>query len=99
MTDLTEMKEGNFVLSRIDITCDCKNEIRGRMMIGRRAKTDLTEMWKDRDVSIATKKRMVQVLIVPVVMYAYESWDKEKLFFPGVVMEKNSGNYVDWASY
>src|ERR1700733_3650603 len=45
---------------------------------GRRkmAMNGLSKIWKDKHVSVETKKRLVRALIFPVVMYGCESWTK-----------------------
>src|ERR1700733_4733779 len=36
----------------------------------------LSKIWKDKHVSVETKKRLVRALIFPVGMYGCESWTK-----------------------
>ena len=42
--------------------------VKGRKMIGRTVMRGLTKIWKDREVSMANKKRMVEVLIFTVLL-------------------------------
>ena len=52
---------------------DCSQEIR-RLVLGRAATSKLTIVWRDKHVSIGTKARLVNALVLSVVMYGYETW-------------------------
>ena len=51
-------------------------EIKRRITLGKTAMNGLSKIWKDKHVSVETKKRLVRALIFPVVMYGCESWTK-----------------------
>ena len=57
---------------------DCKAEITCRMALGRVAITGLNQIWKDRDISVMTKARMIMTLVFPVTTYGCESWTLRK---------------------
>ena len=40
--------------------------------------TDLDSIFKSRDISLATKVRLVKAMVFPVVMYGCESWTVKK---------------------
>ena len=52
----------------------CSKEIKRRLALGRVALRKLDKIWKSNDVSIGTKRRLVQALVFPVVMYGAETW-------------------------
>ena len=41
--------------------------------------TNLDSIFKSRDITFATKVRLVKAMVFPVVMYGYESWTKKKV--------------------
>ena len=41
--------------------------------------TNLDNILKSRDITLATKVRLVKAVVFPVVMYGCESWTKRKL--------------------
>ena len=52
---------------------DCSHEIKGHLLLGRKAITNLDSLLKSRDVTLLTNILMVKALIFPVIMYGYES--------------------------
>ena len=52
--------------------------IKGGLILGRKAMTNLDSILKSRDISLPTKVRPVQALVFPVVMYGCESWTIKK---------------------
>ena len=44
------------------------------MAIGKAAMNGLGKIWKDKHVSMDTKKRLVWALIIPTVTYGSETW-------------------------
>ena len=53
-------------------------EFARRFAMGRAAMGGLTKIWKDRDLSIAMKSKLVQVLIFPVAIFGCETWTVNK---------------------
>ena len=51
----------------------CKGDILRRLPLGRAAMTGLNKLWKDTDITITTKCRIVNALVFPVVLYRCES--------------------------
>ena len=63
--------------SKITADGDCSHEIRRRLLLGRKAMTNLNSVLKSRHYS-ADKVRMVKATLFPVVTYGYESWTIKK---------------------
>ena len=53
-------------------------EIKRHLLLRRKAMTNLDSILKIRDITLATKVRLVKALVFPVVMYGCESWTVEK---------------------
>ena len=79
----------DFVFGGFRITADgeCSHEIKRRLLLGRKAMTNLDSILKSRDVTLPTKIHLVKVMVFPVVMYGYESWTKDLMLLNGVVGE------------
>ena len=67
-----------FGVSKITADGDCCHEIKGRLLIGKKAMTDLDSILKSRDIILPTKVRLVKAMVFPVVMYGCESWTVKK---------------------
>ena len=59
-------------VSKIPADGDCSHEIKRRLLLGRRAMTNLDSIRKSRDITSLTKVRLVKAMIFPVVMYGYK---------------------------
>ena len=59
--------------SKITADGDYSHEIKGHLLLGRKAMTNLDSILKSRDITLPTKVRLV-----PVVMYECESWTIKK---------------------
>ena len=70
----------DFILGGSKITADgdCSHEIKRRLLLGRKAMTNLDSIFKSRDITLPTKVRLVKAMIFPVVMYGCESWTIKK---------------------
>ena len=64
-----------FVGSRI--TAD-GHEIKRRLLLRRKVMTNLDSIFKNRDITLPTKVRLVKAMVFPVVMYGCESWTVKK---------------------
>ena len=67
-----------FLRSKITADGDCSHEIKRRLLLGRKAMTDLDSILKSRDITLPTKVRLVKAMVLPVVMYGCESWTVKK---------------------
>ena len=54
------------------------HEIKRRLLLGRKAMTNLAHILKSRDITLPTKVHLVKVMVFPVVMYGSESWTVKK---------------------
>ena len=70
----------DFILGGSKITADgdCSHEIKRRLLLGRKVKTNLDSILKSRDITLPTKVHLVKAMIFPVVMYGCESWTVKK---------------------
>ena len=64
--------------SKITADGDCSHEIKRRLLLGRKARTNLDRVLKSRGITLLTKVRIVRALVFPVVMYECESWTINK---------------------
>uniref|UniRef100_A0AC11DHB6 Uncharacterized protein n=1 Tax=Ovis aries TaxID=9940 RepID=A0AC11DHB6_SHEEP len=62
-----------FLGSRITADDACSHEIKRRLLLGRKAMTNLDSMLKSTDISLSIKVRLVKAIVFPVVMYGCES--------------------------
>ena len=67
-----------FVGSKITADGDCSHEIKRRLLLGRKAMTNLDSILKSRDITLPTKVHLVKAMVFPVVMYGCESWTVKK---------------------
>ena len=63
-----------FLGSKITADGDCSREIKRRLLLGRKAMTNLDSILKSRDITLSTNVHLVKAMIFPVVMYGCESW-------------------------
>ena len=70
----------DFILGGSKITADgdCSHEIRRRLLLGRKAMTNLDSILKSRDITLLTKLHLDKAMIFPVIMYGCESWTIKK---------------------
>ena len=70
----------DFILGGSKITADgdCSHEIKRRLLLGRKAMTNLDSIFKSRDITLPTKVRLVKAMVFPGVMYGCESWTVKK---------------------
>ena len=66
-----------FLGSKIIVGGDCSHEIR-RLLLGRKAMTNLDSVLKSRDVTLSTKVCIVKAMVFPVVTYGCEGWSVKK---------------------
>ena len=67
-----------FLGSKITADGDCSHEIRRCLLLGRKVMTDLDSIFKNRDITLSTKVRLVKAMVFPVAMYGCESWTIKK---------------------
>ena len=60
--------------SQITADGDCSHEIKRRLLLGRKAMTNLDSIFKSRDITLPTKVCLVKAMVFSMVMYGCESW-------------------------
>ena len=65
-----------FIFGGVKITADgdCSQEIKRRLLLGRKVMANLDSILKSRDITLPTKVHLVKAMVFPVVMYRYEIW-------------------------
>ena len=71
----------DFLLRGFRITADgnCSHEIQRRLLLGRKAMTELDSILKRRGITFLTKVHLVKAMVFLVVMYGCESWAIKKV--------------------
>ena len=67
-----------FLGSKITADGDWSHEIKRRLILGRKAMTNLDSILKSRDITLLTKVCIVKAKVFPVVIYGSESWTVKK---------------------
>ena len=67
-----------FLGSKITADGDSSHEIIKRLLLGRKAMTNLDSISKSRDITLSTKVHLVKAMVFLVVMYRCESWNIKK---------------------
>ena len=70
----------DFILGGSKITADgnCNHEIKRRLLLRRKAMTNLDSILKSRDIALSTKVCLVKAMVFPVIVYGCESWTVKK---------------------
>ena len=58
--------------SKIPAEGDCSHEIKRRLLLGRKAMTNLDSVLKSRDITLPTKVQLVKAVVFPAVMFGCE---------------------------
>ena len=75
METLTDLIFGG---SQITVDGDWSYEIKRRLLLGRKAMTNIDSILKSRDITLPTKTHLVKAMVLPAVMYGCESWTVKK---------------------
>ena len=67
-----------FLGSKIIADDDCHHKIKRRLLLGKKAMTNLDSILKSRDITLPTKVCLVKAMVFPVVMCGCESWTIKK---------------------
>ena len=73
-----------FLGSKIIADGDRSHEIKRRLLLGRKAMTNLDSVLKSRDITLLTKVHIVRAMVFPEVMYGCESWIIKKTECPRI---------------
>ena len=73
----------DFIFLGSKITADgvCSHGIKGRLLLGIKAMTNLDNVLKSRGITLPTKVCLVKIMVFPVVTYRCESWTIKKAEF------------------
>ena len=64
--------------SKVTADGEGRHEIKRRLILGRKARTNLDSILKSRDITLLTKVHLVKAVVFPEVMYRCESWTIKK---------------------
>ena len=64
--------------SKITADGDCSHEIKRRLLLGRKAMTNLESILKSRDITFPTNVCLVTAMVFPIVMHGGECWTIKK---------------------
>ena len=67
-----------FLGFQITAVGECSHEIKRRLLLGRKAMTNLDGILKSRDITLLTNIHIFEAMVFPVVMYGCESWTLKK---------------------
>ena len=67
-----------FLCSKITADDDCSHEIKRRLLLERKAITNLDIILKSRDITLPTEVYLDKAMVFPVIMYGCESWTVKK---------------------
>ena len=89
-----------FLGSTITGDSDCSHEMKGHLLLGRKAMVNLDRVLKIRDITLPTKVPIVKDIVFPIVMYGWElyhkeSWELKNWCFRTVLLEKNLESPLD----
>ena len=62
-----------FLGSKITADGDCSHEFKRRLLLGRKVMTNLDNILKSRDITLAIKVHLAKAMVFPIVMYGCES--------------------------
>ena len=87
-----------FLGSKITVDGDCSHEIERCLLPGRKAMTNLDNIFKSRDITLLTKVGIVKAMVFLVVMYRWdhnEGWVLKNWCFQTVVLKKTLESPLD----
>ena len=87
-----------FLGSKITADGDCSHEVKRRLLLGRKAMTNLDSILKSGDITLPTKVHLVKAMVFPVVMYGCESWTIRKLSAEELMLLNCGGGEDSWES-
>ena len=67
-----------FLGSKITADGDGSHKIKRRLLLGRKAMTNLDSILKSRDITLPTKVLLVKAMVFPIVINGCESWTIKK---------------------
>ena len=76
--NMERVTDFTFLGSKITVDGDCSHEIKRRLLLGRKAMTNLDSVLKSRDIYLLTNVCLVKAMVFPVVVYEGVSWTIKK---------------------
>ena len=73
-----------FLVSKITVDDDCSHVIKRCLLLRRKAMANLDIVLKSRDITLWTTVHIVKSMVVPVVVYGFESWIIKKFECQGI---------------
>ena len=67
------MTDSLFLGFKIAVDSVCSHELKRRLLLGRKAMTNLDSVLKNRDITLLTNVHIVKAMVFPVVVYGCES--------------------------
>ena len=67
-----------FLGSKITADDDCSHKIKRHLLLGRKTRTNLNRILKNRDITLPTKVHLVKAMVFAVFRYGSESWTIKK---------------------
>ena len=64
-----------FLGSKITADGDCSHKIKTRLLLGRKAMTNLDSILKSKDITLPTKVFIVKAMVFPIVIHSCEGWN------------------------
>ena len=94
------VREFIFLSSKITADDDCSHEIERRLLLGRKAMTNLDSILKSRYITLPTKVHLVKAIVFPVMYGCWElghkeGWALTNWCFLTVVLEKTLQSPLD----
>ena len=70
--NVEEVTDFIFLGSKITVYSDCRHEIKRRLLLGRKAMTNLDSIFKSRNITLRTKVCIVKTMVFPVFTFRCE---------------------------
>ena len=67
-----------FLGSKITVDSDCSHEIKRRLLLRRKAMTNLDNILRSKEITLLTKVHLVKAMVFSIVMYGCKSWTRKK---------------------
>ena len=67
-----------FLGSKVSEDGDCSHAIKRCLLFGRKAMTNLDNIFKSRDITLLTKDHLIKTMVFPLIMYECENWTINK---------------------
>ena len=72
--DVETVSDCIFWGSKITADGDCSHEIKRRLLLGRKVKSNIDSILKSRDITLPAKVHLLSAMVSPIVIYGCESW-------------------------